>query len=254
MKRTSAPARTVLQSSQQFNSQLQMYSLAAGATGVGLLAMAQPAQGEIVYTPANVTITVRSLHNYPLDLNNDGTADFFIDATYRQSIDQSGGTSRIMVKPGAGNGAVGYGGKSALAMIAGQRIGSGRKFAGQRMATVFSFIGTEFRFSGQWANVKNRYLGLQFQIDGQTHYGWARLTVGGDILEGKLTGYAYETIPNTPIVAGKMSGTDSVSYLGLPLSERRANATLGALALGSPSLPFWRRDDCASEEVMGSCS
>jgi hypothetical protein len=31
--------------------------------------------------------------------------------------------------------------------------------------------------AGQWLDTKNRYLGLQFVIKGQVHYGWARLTV-----------------------------------------------------------------------------
>jgi hypothetical protein len=248
MKRTSAPAR-IDQSSRQFNARLQMYSLAASATGVGLLALAPSVSAEIVYTPANVTIDVRNLHSYALDVNNDGTADFFINATYRQSVDQSGGTSRIMLNPAAGNGAVGYGGKSALALTTGQRIGSGRKFAGKHMATLHTFIGTEFTFYGQWANVKNRYLGLQFQIDGQTHYGWARLSVGGRLLQARLTGYAYETMPNTPIAAGKTSGADvaPVAYQR-SVSGREFNATLAALALGAPALPFWRKEE--NEEAI----
>ncbi len=255
MKRTSGycprvPARASRHSSQSFNSRLKMYSVAAGAAGVGVLALAKPAQAEIVYTPADVRITASRLHNYPLDVNDDGTADFSINAAFHQSAHRSGGTSSITVKPAAGNGAVGYGG-SALALTAGQRIGSGRKFVGQLMATVFSFSESIIRFGGPWANVKNRYLGLQFQIDGQTHYGWARLSVGGETLEAILTGYAYETTPNTPIVAGQTSGTDraSAAYEG-GASVEQANATLAALALGSPALAFWRRKE--TEAIAGS--
>jgi hypothetical protein len=35
---------------------LNMYAIAAGATGVGLLAMTQSAEGNIIYTPAHVVI------------------------------------------------------------------------------------------------------------------------------------------------------------------------------------------------------
>ena len=57
---------------------------------------------------------------------------------------------------------------------------------------------------GPWNNVKNRYLGLKFQIKGKIHYGWARLNVTGSglgTIVATMTGYAYETIPNKAIVA-----------------------------------------------------
>ncbi len=221
-----------------------MYSVAAGAAGVGLLALAQPAHGEIVYTAANVVISAQGLRIYPLDLRNDGTTDFFLDATFKESIDTSGGTSRIRVSPVQGNGAVGYGG-SAADLMGGQPIGNARKFDGRVLGTLRTFIGTEFRFHGNWANVTNRYLGLKFQIDGETHFGWARLTMlGKNPLTATLTGYAYETIANTPIIAGKTSGTDEAALApaGMPAFETDAPpATLGALALGAPSLSVWRR-------------
>lgn len=247
MKRASGPSRPDSQPSERFNHRLNMYSIAAGAAGVGLLALAQPANGEIVYTPTDVVISAHGVRSVPLDLNQDGTTDFFINATARQSIDQSGGTSLIFAKPAGGNGVVGYGG-SAAALVAGQPVGSARKFSGELMASLFTFIGTEFRFRGKWANVVNRYLGLKFQIDGQTHYGWARLTLQGKIpLRATLTGYAYETTANTPIIAGKTSGTDEASLAPSALQTDPPPATLGALALGAPSLSVWRR----REPTMG---
>ena len=249
MKRA-VPSAANLQFSEHFNHRLQSYSIAAGAAGVGLLALAQPANAEIVYTPANITISARALHSYSLDLNQDGTVDFLINATSRESIDQSGGTSRIIARPAQGNGVVGFGGH-ASALNAGQPIGAGRRFFGYMLASLFTFIGTEFQFHGLWANVKNRYLGLKFQIDGQTHFGWARLSVGGDPLTAKLTGYAYETTANAPIVAGKTSGTDAAPQpSGMPVLPTAApGATLGALALGAPSLDFWRRRETVMDQI-----
>ena len=87
-------------------------------------------------------------------------------------------------------------------------------------------------YSGLWWNVRNRYLGLQFKIKGKIHYGWARMNV--KVKEHKviaaLTGYAYETIPNKPIIAGKTHGTDEVK-----------EASLGSLAAGSTGLRTWRQ-------------
>ena len=66
-------------------------------------------------------------------------------------------------------------------------------------------------------------------IDGQIHFGWARLNVlirrpseGG--AHAVLTGYAYETDVNEPIETGQTSGPES--------AEARPG-TLGQLALGA---------------------
>lgn len=219
-----------------------MYSVAATAAGVGLLALTQPAAAEVVFTPADVFITARGLNSYALDLNQDGTIDFLIRAAARQSIDSSGGTSIIWAaRAQAGNVVVGYG-AAASALQAGALIGSRRKFAGRLMASVFSFLGTTFRFQGKWANVTDRFLGLKFQVNGETHFGWARLTVGGKVLGAHLTGYAYETTPNTSIIAGQTKDPDE-SLLERPTFESPPSPTLGALALGAPALAVWRRTE-----------
>jgi hypothetical protein len=81
-----------------------------------------------------------------------------------------------------------------------------------------------FTSGGQWYNVKHHYLGLRFRIKGELHYGWARLSVIDKYPRyyAVLTGYAYETIPNKAIIAGKTHGPDVIAK----------HATLGELALG----------------------
>ena len=244
MTRSPKPSRTDCKPSERFNKRLHMYSLAAGAAGVGLLSFAKPATGEIIYTPANVVISPRVLHSYSLDLNHDGTTDFFLNASARQSIDMSGGTSQIIAKPALSNAVEGYGGNAA-ALKTGQTISSGRKFSGRFMASLFTFLTTELHFHGRWAKVANRYLGLKFQIDGQTHFGWARLSVGGNPLTAKLTGYAYETTANASIIAGETAsaGKASLAPGGEPGSRAHvAPMTLGQLALGVAGLTPWRRE------------
>jgi hypothetical protein len=79
--------------------------------------------------------------------------------------------------------------------------------------------------SGKWYNVENRYLGLKFETEGKAHYAWARLSVKGHAMSitATLTGYAYETLPNKLIIAGKTKGADVIT---LP------PGSLGRLALG----------------------
>ena len=108
--------------------------------------------------------------------------------------------------------------------------------------------------AGLWNNVKNRYLGLKFTINGTTHFGWARLNVtwttmfGNHKVTGVLTGYAYETVPNKPIVTGKTKGPEDEGNLepsnsaALTVPASRP-AKLGMLAMGAPGLSIWRREE-----------
>ena len=66
-----------------------------------------------------------------------------------------------------------------------------------------------------------------------------------------LAGYAYENIPNKPIVAGKTKGPADDSkeedvgpgaFLTAPPPANLQPATLGALAMGAPGLSIWRRN------------
>jgi len=111
---------------------------------------------------------------------------------------------------------------------------------------------------GQWLNTKSRYLGLQFLIDGQVHYGWARLSTKssqGSRIVALLTGYAYEMEPNKPIIAGDTGGiadeaaNDNLQPQFIPASGvppkdlLTSTPSLGALACGAPGLAIWRRED-----------
>ena len=101
------------------------------------------------------------------------------------------------------------------------------------------------RLVGNWGgNPKNRYLGVRFQIKGQTHYGWVRLTVitePGSFWSATITGYAYETVPTKKIKAG--TAATSATDTNAPNATRTAKGpSLGMLAAGADALPVWRRE------------
>lgn len=201
---------------------LDSYALAATAAGVGVLALASPAEGKIVYTPAHHVIRMGT--HYNLDLNHDKTTDF----TLRNGAGTSKSYGGLSVIPAAGNGAVGFqtvqGWALASALPPGTLI-SGRYFPGKLMANIATTEGGGVYYGGSWINVKDRYLGLKLVVHGRKHYGWARLNVqvANLSITAALTGYAYETIPNKPIITGKTKGPDD----GV-----EQPATLGSLALG----------------------
>ena len=60
-----------------------------------------------------------------------------------------------------------------------------------------------FYCSYDWENITDKYLGLRILINGQTHYGWARLDVA-DTSKWTIKDYAYQATPNTTILAGQM--------------------------------------------------
>jgi hypothetical protein len=60
--------KTAPNSFELLHRRLDMYALAASAAGVGLVALAQPAEAKIVYTPSNIPINVNG-GVVDLDLN-----------------------------------------------------------------------------------------------------------------------------------------------------------------------------------------
>jgi hypothetical protein len=107
-------------------------------------------------------------------------------------------------------------------------------------------------YRGNWFDVKNHYLGFEFVIEGKIHYGWARLSVSGlgdhsFKIQGTLTGFAYETIPNKPIITGETEGPDEGSVDEVnpaTLNEPTLQpSSLGLLAVGAPGLSVWRREE-----------
>jgi len=238
--------RTVSELSEAVNHQLTLYSLAASAAGVSLLALVPQAEGKVVVTKTWVEISVFT-KIYQLDLNHDGIADF----TFSDYATASGQYTALKVAP-AGQNAIWGSAKDASALPAGVRIGPSKNFQRAKlvMADDVDFCSsTCFSKSfGPWVDVTRRYLGLKFFILGQIHYGWARLnvTVSG-VPYGALTEFAYETIPNKSIVTGGTRANaqeileprnPGVSTLNLP-----THASLGALAGGVTTLEIWRRRD-----------
>jgi hypothetical protein len=225
---------------------LAAYFAAAGAAGVGVLALTQSAEAKVVYTATNITVT----NSTTIDLNHDGIADFAFEfwAPGWHSV-------YLDVMPLVkGNAVRGVGNSSAACGFLGVPVGPGQKFGtnsyyghGLRMAAFFS-NGSSTHSLGPWANVANRYLGFKFLIDGQIHYGWARLSVSKYVRNVELTGYAYETTPNTKIIEGHTSGPEKASSLTPSdvLAPVRQPATLGMLARGAEVIEIWRREEGAA--------
>jgi hypothetical protein len=177
-------------------------ALAATIFAMGLLAFGQPAVAKIVYTPANVKIFDAT---YGLDVNNDGTVDYYV----KQSEMFRNGCEYGDLSVVSSNGVLtGSGGLWALALLAGTPIGPGNYASAPSGILMEGIVRRcQTKNYGYWYDVSDGYLGLQFVAAGKIHYGWARFNVqvvGSGGLEVTLTGYAYQTVANKPLKAGKM--------------------------------------------------
>ena len=204
---------------------LRFYALAATAASVSVLALAQPAEGEVIIT--NKTIPIHANKAVLLDLNGDGVNDFeFFLSHY--TIDNSI-NNNLSVFPYAER-ADAVIGKSymASAMLRGAKIGPGgpfiRTYGGYGIPIEQSVLCTQNcggksgysfdqRLEGKWAGGQpNRFIGVRFKINGQTHYGWVRLTVtvkhkgSGSGPTGSfsatITEYGYESVANKSVRCG----------------------------------------------------
>jgi len=213
-------------------------ALKAAVAGVGIVALTPPANAKIVYTPTDVWLSYLN-PSFFIDINRDGVQDFYLkyELAYasdtRIAIDDIDGLKGAAVQAYT---TVRHG--FAYARRAGAKIGPGKNWfgGGDLLYRNGGPDGTQTR--GQWwhkdKGVRNHYVALQFSVKGKNHYGWARLSTKRGPRFGipvHLTGYAYETVPNKPIIAGKTKGPDAATV---------SPASLGHLAAGASAIPAWR--------------
>jgi hypothetical protein len=205
-----------------------------------MLALLQSAQAKIVYTKTHHVIGEN--HLFLLDLNHDGTIDFTItnlNCAYGATSCTSSSWNLLTVAGGSGNAVEGTAhrfGFWAADLRAGTRIPNKRNSARTAMMAsqcegVACSVTSGTHTSGNWRDARDRYLGLRFQIHQKIHFGWARLSVKTARrpieIKTTLTGFAYETTPNKPIIAGQTKGLDVITL---------EPGSLGALAAGSSRL------------------
>jgi hypothetical protein len=239
---SSAPqSRKTFKLSDSLSRQLTTYAQVASAAGVSVLALAGASQAKVVYTETyQVTHTGFPLY---IDLNHDGIKDFLLRTTFyagtaglEVGLNASGCRNTKNVVAGRRFSRSGYFLSAAYAFPAGARIGPKGNFSVRfplMAEELFNGVGSQYSDLGAWVGtgkgVTDRYLGLKFVVRGEVHYGWAKLSVTlghhrqFDDVSGTLTGYAYETVPDKPIIAGQITGPDVITV---------QPETLGGLALG----------------------
>ena len=171
---------------------------------------------QIVYTdvtPDQVisATTIPSMEDYNIDLNNDGISDYKISCSRSGGICPLAPSSRLyinFISDSALNSNAVVTGTSItypLAMNFNDSISSGLSFSSfgylRRNTSGGPCTGT----FGVWSYSIDRYLGLKLIVGANTYYGWARMQI--DVITGipscTIKDYAYNSIPNQPILAGE---------------------------------------------------
>ena len=220
---------------------LSKYSSVTGA----FVLVASSANAAVIYTDVNPDVTVIGSGTYNLDLNNDLTADFSIEV----SSSSFGSTSRIR---NLYAGRIGYSGNNAVARNASYygallntnvSVNASLAWAPYRQTLARSYFrsssysGSMYTYSsmnGPWLNATDKFIGLRFEIAGQTHYGWARLDTRLDSTGGEFTikDYAYESFSGVGILTGDTGGPPADSTTALTLADNSDNYNSSDFLLG----------------------
>jgi hypothetical protein len=183
-----------------------------------------PVQARVVYTPLNVTLPTNGY--YAIDLNHDEITDFtfHIESNF---CPYGPHIHYLWVEP---NRAGIVGSYDASALQSGVPIDFRQSFYRSTALMYQHPLGPGCgTIQGQWNQVYILYLGLEFLIAGQVHYGWAELSTNSTTGVNILHGVAYETIPLLGILTGQT--TDSPDE---PASARPEMQS-GMAAQDSPS-------------------
>lgn len=250
----------------KFDRQIRLYSLAASAAGVSVLALAQPAESSVVVTQANVTIAFEAPAF--IDMNGDGKNDFEFSIA-RGGYDHSFYKTLNVIPLTGGRpvgGARGSIGPYGSALASGAKIGPSAHFSssiarGQVMLErTNGFVSgtSEYTAYGPWG-VKGtygfyRYLGVKFLISGQTHYGWIKILVDrSNGLQGFIKEYGYETVANKSLTAGQTQSSVADSSAEVEKSKSGvASPSLGMLAAGVDGLSLWRRHTSSGNRQLST--
>lgn len=204
-----------------------------GALSAAIAGVAD-ASGQIVYTDI-ADFTGGATVDYNLDLDNDGTADFIIDA----SSDGSSLYFAVKLNNNSISNNSWLGSQPfynyPFALDAGNTVSSGQTtwFGGTNVGTL-NFVSCYFGSgSSNWCGQTDKYLGLRFQIAGQTHYGWARLDVSASGDAFTVKDYAYNSVPGEAINAGQTLGVADNSVSAIKVVALNKSISLFNLPAGT---------------------
>jgi hypothetical protein len=178
-------------------------------------ATASPVFASIDYTPLNQILP--NDVKVAFDLNHDGAPDFYLKSSAileACGMTREGLSGSAKISSARSTSQVILNGDFAAALPAGVTVGASRTFSPGSIYLMSFYTCGGGGVAGNWLNVSNHYLGVQFTIGGLIHYGWIELSVNATRTEltTVVVGFAYETVVGKSIVTGQ-TGTPSACAL-----------------------------------------
>lgn len=200
-------------------SRLEWYGMAAA----GFVLAGNQAVAQIQYTDLDPDV-IRQYgelpFNFPLNIDADGPIDFNFGLVINSLLDGYDGLVAAPWFLESGNGVAGitysFGGIFPVGMVSqfssGDEIGYGNNFIGFNDIVSSSYyavmvLGVQPEFSALENlfadDAVPHFVGLRFEKDGNTHYGWARIRVAPGYTGFVMEDYAWNTTPDESIIAGE---------------------------------------------------
>lgn len=199
-----------------FNKKMKAYSALAAASAMSVVAHA-----DIVYTDIDPDSVAQDGNFQVIDMNNDANPEYFINAN--QGLFSSGtyGYAWAPIGPYVSNANIASGSQGAYYQYVagfqgGSIIGSALNFWSPASSGSNAILGqnyylasnpTSFSTAGQFINAGDLYIGVQFPIDTNMHFGWIRVNVVSDTnapsrMSVVIKDYAYEDSVRTDTTLG----------------------------------------------------
>ena len=156
--------------------------------------------GQVVYTDVDPDETLAQGDAFIIDVTGGGT-----EFNLNNPAGLGGGPAAI-ITPSAGGAFVGItaGGFEYPAVLAeGDVIDGAAGYTAAGVRGDLNYYGCAYSNSQWCGNIVDGYLGITFQFDGNTHYGWIRMNTdvgGSNVITVK--DYAFNATPDTAIEAG----------------------------------------------------
>jgi hypothetical protein len=188
-------------------------TIASLSAGLGLTILsAERAEAAVIYSgPQNIIVNETAFPGLPIDIDGDLTIDF-------TAYDQTPGTGQVFAAYPTFTGPNDVVGvpNTLYSLPAGTSIGPGSPFVGPNGGSngYFGFL------SGPGL------AGFKFVTASSMHYGWVRLATSPTNFT--VVDWAFESVPNAPILAGATAATPEPS-------------TMALLALGAAGVTALRR-------------
>ena len=172
-----------------------------GALTAAIIGTAGANGQNIIYTDVNPDFGAPG-EIYFLDLNGDGTNDFilehFTNSSYGKlkAFNNSSGLGNAIIGASVSSGYFNY----PFTLSSNYTISAGNaNWNANLNSQTLNAYSCSYSYSN-WCGVTDKYLGLRFDIGGNTHYGWVRLDVDITTFNWKIKDYAYEATAGVPIV------------------------------------------------------